>query len=221
MVGKILRTVGALALWFCVGTIISQVLILSYLVWKWQIDLPRLGEIIRVARTGESSTKGTPADETLELLNEELAYEDFLARRAQRARDLELKELQLLAAEEAVRAELNKLMAEKAQLVQAQQEFDKRVAQAQHQAKLAARETLRGILESLRPDQAKAQLQAMTNRGQWDEAVALLTEMPASRRSRILSEFKSPQDQAVLGELLRRIGQPQEDHNAGTSGEAF
>lgn len=211
---KILRILGMLVLWFCLGTIISQALVATYLVWRWQIDLARLQEILRVARGLGPSPQPAPAGDT-DLLRDELAYDDFLARRAEKARDLELKELQLQAAQEMLQAELSKLVAEKAKLAQERQEFENRVTAVQDQAREAARETLRGILESLRPDQAKAQLQAMTARGQWDEAVALLTAMPASRRSRILGEFKSPQDQQVLGELLRRIGQ-----TGGVNGQA-
>ncbi|MCS7236813.1 MAG: hypothetical protein NZ899_00915 [Thermoguttaceae bacterium] len=205
MLTKILRTAGGLVLWFALATIIAETIIASYLAWRWKIDLGRLKEIIRAAK-GEKIAAETPAPPSTEmLLKEDPSYEEFLSRRAQKARDLEMREMQLRAAEEILQAQLTKLVSEKAKLAQMQKELDQKLAQVQDEAKAAARETVRGILESLRPDQAKAQLQAMTDRGEWDEAVAILTAMPASRRARILGEFKSPQDQTVLGELLKRI----------------
>lgn len=207
MVTKVLRTAGALVLWFSLATVISQVLIVSYLVWQWKIDGNRLQEIIRAARGEKPPSQPSETSGVDQFLKEDPSYEEFLSRRAQKARDLELKEMQLQAAGEILQSQLAKLVAEKTKLAQMQKEFEQKLAQAQDEAKAAARETVRGILESLRPDQAKAQLKAMTDRGDWDEAVAILTAMPASKRSRILGEFKSPQDQTVLGELLRRIGE--------------
>ena len=207
-IGKFLRILGTLFTWFCVGTILAQVLIVLYFSWHWKIDSQRLQTMIRVAR-GEIPAPSPSQDLQLEkaelLLQEDPSYEEFLAQRAQAARDLELREMQLRTAEKLLQAQLEKLLTEKTTLARSQEEFQKKLAEAQDQAKAAAMETVRGILESLRPDQAKAQLRAMTERGQWDEAVAILTEMPASKRGRILAEFKSPEEQALLGQLLERI----------------
>jgi len=206
--GKIVRILGTLFMWFCVGTILAEVLIAVYFSWHWKIDSQRLQNMIRVAR-GEvlvaAPSEDSQAQKIELLLREDPSYEEFLAQRARTSRDLELREMQLRTAEKLLQVQLEKLLAEKASLARSEAEFQKKLAEAQDQAKAAAMETVRGILESLRPDQAKAQLRAMTDRGQWDEAVAILTEMPASKRGRILAEFKSPEEQALLGQLLEKI----------------
>jgi flagellar motility protein MotE (MotC chaperone) len=207
-IGKFFRVLGTLFTWFCVGTILAEVLIVIYFAWEWKIDSQRLQTMIRVAR-GELPAPSPSQDLQLEkaelLLREDPSYEEFLAQRARASRDLELREMQLRTAEKLLQAQLEKLLTDKTTLARSQEEFQKKLAEAQDQAKAAAMETVRGILESLRPDQAKAQLRAMADRGQWDEAVAILTEMPASKRGRILAEFKSPEEQALLGQLLEKI----------------
>jgi hypothetical protein len=205
MLWRGVKAIGTLLGVFCIGTVISEVLIVSYLVWHWGIDGNRVQEILRVARGQPPSQPTLPQPPTAELLQEGPSYEEFLSRRLRAARDLELRQMQLQAAEATLLTQWQKLQAEQSALRQKEMQLDQKLAQIQDQTRAAARETIRGILESLRPEQAKAQLQAMTERGDWDEAVAILTEMPASRRSRILGEFKTPQEKAVLSELLRRI----------------
>ncbi len=206
MIGRILGAIGTLFVWLCVGTVISEVLIAGYLVWRWQLTGEKLLQMIAVAQGVDPfATQREQNLWTQQVQEEQPSYEEYLTRRLMAARDLELQRIQL-------QDHLNWLRQERAALATLREEHEKAVAEFNKQknaeeeaARVAGRDMVRGILESLKPDQAKAHLWAMIQKGELDEAAKILTEMSGSRRAKILAEFQTPEELSKLDELLARI----------------
>ena len=66
-------------------------------------------------------------------------------------------------------------------------------------------ENARLILESIKPKQAKEQIVLMIKDGQMKDVVALLTPMPVTKRAKIITEFKTPEEAKMVAELLDLI----------------
>ena len=61
------------------------------------------------------------------------------------------------------------------------------------------------IIGSAKPKQAKEQLVQMLDNDELDIVVALLAALPDTKRSKIIAEFKTPNEAEQLGQILRRM----------------
>ena len=70
-------------------------------------------------------------------------------------------------------------------------------------------ENVRQTLQSLKPKQAKELIAQRLEKGDIDVVVKLLTDMPDSKRAKIIAEFKTVTEMEQIGEVLDRIRQGQ------------
>lgn len=206
MIGKLLRAASLLLVYLCVATIISQAIVLGYLAWRWGPDRARLVQALAVLQGIDllaihEETRG----EQQIVPPEEVSYQQILQERAVATRNLELRE-------QALQNGLDQLGFERGRLTQKRQEYDRLVGTFRAEL-LAVREgkaadgltEVSAILENADPLQAKALLLQMLGRDEMNEVVQILRNMEGRRRSKILDEFVTVEEQQKLGEILQRI----------------
>jgi hypothetical protein len=206
MIGKLTNGAWALFIYVCVGTIISQIVILMYLVSAWKIDNHRWLQIVSVAQgVIPVEEKEAEAKSAEEKVAEQPSYSQVLESRSQKYRNLELREQQLRNSLSNLQFEQNKLVDEKKRYQQIRDGFDAKMLSMSEGATASGRDEVRRTLENIKPKQAKALLLEMLNNKEIDEVVTLLSPMTDAKRAKILAEFKSEDEMEKLSEVLQRI----------------
>ncbi len=206
MIARLLRTVGTMAVYFCVGTLISQAVIAGYLWITWGVDRGKIVQILAVARGIDLVKMEEEARlQTEQAAPEEVSYEQILQARAVEVRHLELREEALGNGLEQLAFEQRKLAEENARYTQLKTAFEAEVASLDKGSKAQGLEENRRTLETIKPKQAKEQLLLMLDKQELDKVVVLLAAMPAAKRARIVGEFKTAEEAEKLSEILRKI----------------
>jgi hypothetical protein len=206
MIARLLRTATALLGYFCVATILAEIILLAYLTVAWQLDRDKIVQILAVAQGVDViAIGGQTQRERDQVSPEQVSYEQVRESRAVKVRHLELREQALQQALGQLAAERSKLAQALQQQQQLRQTFQKELLALQQGAVAAGRENARLKLESLKPKQAKEQLAEMLKKDELDEVVALLAAMPEAKASKIMAEFKLPEESTQLYQILRKI----------------
>jgi hypothetical protein len=201
---------------FCVATLIAEAAVVTVVGLKWQITREKLATMVAVAQGADLAApqpEPSPAKEKEEPRAEQVSYEQVIEARAMKARNLELREQALQNSQEQLRVEQGKLADEQAELAQIRKSFGEQLAV------LEKRETDTGWaqnvldLSGLKPKMAKEHLLLMLKKSEADQVVSLLKPMSDARRTKILAEFKTPEELEKAAEILRliRMGEPVKD----------
>ena len=218
MISRLVRAAASLFLYFCMATILTQIILLIFLSSKWQLNRNKLVQILAVAQGVDLLAIREQAQaEGDEISTEQVSYEQIRETRAVKLRHLELRE-------QALRQGLGQLVAEQRKLageMQLRDSFQKELLAMQQGAVVTGLENARTMLESLKPPQAKEQLVEMLKKDELDQVVALLVAMPASKAGKILKEFKLEGEPEQLYQIIRRIreGYPNSGLPAQTQSE--
>ncbi len=206
MIKRLLSAAVTMLAYACVGTVISQAIILAYLISTWNIDGQRWLNIIAAAQ-GIQPARGAeaPAKSEQEKAAEQPSLDQILEARALKYRNLELREQELRSSLSQLQQEQTRLAEEKKSYKQLRDEFEAQLASMREGATASGKEEVRTTLENLKPKQAKALILEMLNDKEIDDAVTLLSPMPDAKRAKILGEFKTDEEMEKLGEVLRRI----------------
>jgi len=206
MIVRLLRTGASLWGYFCVATILAQIILLVYLTPTWQLDRDKVVQILAIAQGIDILAIREQAQGNRDQISpEQVSYEQVRETRAVKVRHLELREQALQQGLGQLAAESRKLTEAMQQDLQVRQAFQKELLALQQGAVTAGRENARLKLESLKPKQAKEQLTEMLKKDELDEVVALLAAMPESKASKIMAEFKLPEETEQLYKILRKI----------------
>jgi hypothetical protein len=206
MIGKLINGAWTLFIYACVGTVISQIVILMYLVSAWKVDHQRWLQIVSVAQgvipVEEKEEAAKNAEETVAELP---SYSQVLESRSLKYRNLELREQQLRNSLSNLQFEQSKLADEKKRYQQIRDGFDAKLLSMTEGATASGTDEVRRTLENIKPKQAKALLLEMLDNKEIDVVVTLLTPMADAKRAKIFAEFKSEDELEKLSEVLRRI----------------
>jgi hypothetical protein len=216
---RIIQLAAVLGAAFCVATVIASVAIVSYVGVKWHIDREKLAKIVAVAQGVPLAAKPENAIPTQEEVHaEQISYDQILEARAVKVRNLELREQALKNSLDQVRVEQNKLADEQTVFGKIRQGFTEQVAAIRKHDTEAGFEAVVGDLSILKPKQAKEFILLMLKKDEDKQVVSLLLPMNASRRAKIFSEFKTPEELEKADALLRLIrqGEPTADIAEGT-----
>jgi flagellar motility protein MotE (MotC chaperone) len=206
MIGRLVRGAWSLFVYTCVATVIAAGILLAYLSHAWHLDRDRLVQMLAIAYgidllaakgEGEPDPKAAGADQA--------SFDQVLDARANKSRNLELREQALQNSLGQLHFDQEKVVAEKKQFTQFKDTFYADLEKLQKGNVEGGIEENRRILESMKPKQAKELVAQMMVDNKLDEVVVLLTPMPDAKRAKILAEFKSPEDVQRVGELLRRL----------------
>jgi hypothetical protein len=206
--GRVVRGLGGLLLYFCLATVIAEAIMVIYAARTWQIDRSRLERMLAVARGQPTESAPPPAAPPPP---EPVSYEQVLDARALRDKNLQLREQALVNALAQMRADQQKLADEQKRYQQQRAAYEKELADLSQGAVAAGRDEVRRILQSVRPKQAKEIVLQMLDAKETKEVVALLSGMTDAKRAKILGEFKTPEENQKIEEVLRLIrqGEPQ------------
>jgi hypothetical protein len=212
MIKRLVSGVWTIFVYACVATIISQAIMLSYLISTWKIDQQRWLQVYMAARGIESVKNQEPAAKTGdETPSEQPSYEQILEARAMKYRNLELREQQLRDAVSQLQFQEAGLADNEKSFQKLREGFNAQLSSMRDGSLATGKEEVRRTLESIKPKQAKQLILEMLENKEINDVVALLTPMSDAKRAKIIGEFKTPEELEKISEVLRLIreGQPQ------------
>lgn len=206
MIQRLINGAWTMIVYACVGTIISQAIIMTYLISAWKIDGERWQQVLAAAQgivPAEATEAQTKAPE--EKVAEQVSYDQILEARALKNRNLELREQELRNGLSQLQFEQGKLAEDKKRYKQLRDGFDAELLSMREGSTASGKDEVRRTLENIKPKQAKALILEMLDGKEIDDVVTLLSPMPDAKRAKIFGEFKSPEELEKLSEVLRRI----------------
>lgn len=207
MIARLFALLGSLVVYLAVGTLVAEGIMLAYFWSAWQLDRPRLIQALAVAQGVDlMSLREKPAPKA-EPTAEQPSYQQVIQARAMKIRNLELREQSLHNALEQLRADEQALAVDKSRYQRDRSQFEAKLTDVEKLAQSSGVEQNRGILARLAPKQARELLMQMLKKGETNDVVALLRDMPDGGRAKILKEFKTPEEAEKLDEVLRLIRQ--------------
>jgi hypothetical protein len=203
-----------LLVYFCTATLIAECLFAAWLCSAWHIDRTRLAQVVALLQGGPAPSTAAEAPARAkppEVPPEQPSYQEILDRRAVKVRDLELRELSLHSALDQFKVQKRQLADEDKRVQEQAAQFAAQVKSVKEGAEAAGREVVLRTLQTIKPKQAKEQLAQMLENNEIDQVVLLLAGLPETNRAKILAEFKTPDENKRLAEVLRLIrqGQPE------------
>jgi hypothetical protein len=189
-----------------VATVLAELLLFGYMAMRWDITRDRIVQILALAQgvdLFEIKEKAMVKAEQAAI--EQVSYSEILERRALEFRDLERREQALQDALDQLRFDRRKLAQQEKRYEQIQGTFEAELIAMRGGALAEGLDEVRRILESIKPDEAKTQLMQMFEQDQLDTVVLLMSDMESRKRSKIIGEFKTPQEQKKIHDVLERI----------------
>ena len=138
---------------------------------------------------------------------EQPSYDQILEMRAVHDKNLRFREQSLADSLRQLRLDQQKLSDERSRYLAERANYEEQLAAARKAATSAGREEVRTILQTLKPKQAKEMLAQMLEEKGVADVVSLLSGMTDAKRAKILGEFKTPEENAKIKEVLRLIEQ--------------
>lgn len=208
---RLLSAGASLTIYFCAATLIAQLVVIAYVWSAWEIDQVKTLRILAIARGEEPAVPPPKEAKKEQPPAEQVSYEAILNRRAVKLRDLELREQSLALALDELKIQQQELAESRQQEQQQRTQFASELQSLKEGAEATGRELVRRTLETVKPRQAKEQLLQMLEKNEIDVVVLLLANMPENRRAKILTEFKTSEENEKLAEVLRRLreGRPE------------
>jgi hypothetical protein len=208
MMGKLLRVAGVGLTYFCVATVLTEVILAVAIASKWQLDRDRVAQMLAIANGADLlAIREEAGKEREQPPTEQPSYDQVLEARAARMRNLELREQALQDDLLQLRLAQEKTADEQRRYKQLKESFDAALRAQREGATANGTEEVRRILEAIKSKQAKDLLVQMLDEKKLDEVVVLLAAMPDARRAKIVGEFKTADEKQRIGEVLRRIGE--------------
>ncbi len=204
--GKLFRILGAAAAYFSIGTVVALVIIVAGFIHKTQLTSEKWMRMLAAAYGLEFPSPAAPAaPPKSDVAPEQPSFEEMLERRARAARDLELREQTVQTLQRDVRQQQQTLVEETKRLKTLRENFETELAAMREGAAAAGLDDVRRTLETIKPKQAKEQIVKMLADDRMDEVVELFSQMSDSKRAKIITEFKTPEESEQLSRILKRV----------------
>ncbi len=208
MIGRLLRGSWAMLLYFALGTLVAEAIMLGYVSFTGRLTQEKLTELVAVLnRSGPAEAKAEGVSVPEEPPSEQPSFEQILEARSVKDKNLHLRELALANGLTQLKTELRKLSEDQKRFTQQRTEYASKLDALAKGAKTGGRDEVRRILEALKPKQAKEIVLGMLENSEEDEVVVLLSGMTDTKRAKILGEFKTPEETKKIEDVLRRIRQ--------------
>ena len=206
MIGRLMSVAGTLIVCFCLGTLIAESVVFAYVWSKWQMNWDKVRQIVAVAQGYDLVAMREEAELEKETVSvEQPSLEQVVEARAAKDRDLELREQALAQAVEQFRFKQRKQAEELTRFDSIKKAFETKLTKAEADEKSSGFQENIVILQNMKPKQAKEQLLQMVDNKEMDAVVRLMAAMSPSKRKKISAEFRTPEENKTLGEILRRI----------------
>lgn len=203
---KLMTAFGA----FCVGTVITQMILGGYMIGSGRADTDTLTKIVALLNGIDISGKRLQTIMQQGEDREQPDFEEILEARKLDGLDLEVR----LQSQQAFRDELSTMLAElknKTERFEARYvAFNGELQEIREGVQEKGLQDVQRTIQSLDAVQAKDQLLIMYDDERIDDVVTIIQAMPTEKRKDILAEFTGAKEPEKLAEILRRIadGQP-------------
>ncbi len=207
--GRIFGMIAALVAYLSVATMMAAGAGFVYMRASGKLDEQKLAKIVSLLQGLEQTDKklDAGADANKDQDTEQPSYDEREKARQLHSRQLEMRELALKSGLERIRFEQRVLTEDKDRYERLKVAFEEQLAALRDGARSSGRENIRLIWENIKPKLAKAQIMEMLQNNEINEVVAILSAVPIAKRAKIISEFKTPDEEAKLDEILRLIRQ--------------
>ncbi len=202
---RLLAMFGSLLVYFAVGTLLAEVLLVGMIAWKWNLNRDRLIQILALAQGVDLFAMRETALVKEVKIAEQVSFDEIRATRAMKYRNLELREQALASGLAQLRTEQQNLAEERRRFTLTYDNFQKELTDMREGALAQGLDEVRRILETVKPDQAKIQLQEMLNNDELDNVVMLLSGMSDQKRAKIIGQFETAEEEQQIAEVLERI----------------
>jgi hypothetical protein len=203
--GRLFSFVGGSLVYLCIGTVLSVCVFFSVAWVKGYLDREKISGLLAVIR-GELSPATAKKDEpTAETQPKNLSFEELDQRRTTYTRHLELREQGLQNALDQLAGERERLLKEKKSFEMLVSDYRKQIKDADEGREKKGYEDVRLIWENIKPKQAKELILKMIDADKKDEVVGIFASMPIPKQAKIVSEFKTEDEQKKLDDILRMI----------------
>ncbi|HEY5316247.1 MAG TPA: hypothetical protein VIK18_27205 [Pirellulales bacterium] len=211
MIGKGFRAIGWLISCACIATVLALAVLAGYCWWQGVLDRDKLTDLAGVLDGSASATRPEAEIIGLHDRTNQPSLLDIARARAIQSRDFELRQQMLHSQSEQLKDERVKLTGEIDRYNRVKTALDRQLDTLRAATLSNSQETTRLILETMKPKQAKEQIVRMANEGSMNEVVALLSAMAPTKRAKVITEFKTPDEVDKLAEILKviREGEPE------------
>ena len=203
-----MKFIASMIGYICVGTVISAVTVVGYWWMSGKIDNDKVFKVLALMHDVDINPEKTDAqrDKQGDALGT-MSYEDIEAARKVKSRVLELKMQSLGKGLGQVAFEREELTKDKERYLLLRGSFEQRLRELQEETETRGHANVRLIWENITPKLAKEQILKMVEADEMEEVVHILSEMPIGKRAKIVSQFTTEPEKAVMDDLLRMIRQ--------------
>lgn len=202
--GRLVGSLGTLFALVCMATLLTEAAIFTYAWSKGLIDKDKLARVAAIVQGTESIATSTPVDHTKHG-KVPTSFEELDQLRTTRMRHLELREQAIHNALDQISVERDKLLKEKKSFELLVADYRKQVDESDRGRVSKGQEDVRLIWENIKPKLAKELILKMIDADEKTEVVKILSSMQIAKQSKIVSEFKTPEDQKKLDDIMRLI----------------
>jgi hypothetical protein len=219
--GRMFSAFAGLVAYFCVGTILAQLIIAGYAASQGYLDKQKVSDMLALARGAKLASAADKTADAKAKPAQMMSIEELDQRRTTMTRHLELREQSVQNALAQIASEREKLLKERQTFDMLVADFRKLKEATESQQLAKGQEDTRAILENLKPKQAKDLILRMIAADEKEEVVAMLSAMPISKQVKIIGEFKLEDEQRKIDDILRLLRQGNGDTTpAGLPDEA-
>jgi hypothetical protein len=217
---RVFRWIGLLAVWFCIGTVLAEAVLVSMLWWKGAFADSRVLAMAAALHGIYPDTGGANGAVAADPNPEQMSVTDLSQRRMLSSLDLDLRENTLDKSLSDLRNLEEKIRTEDERLSLWKKSYDFRLQELESTRLATSLLEVQKTLEAIQPKQAKEQILKMLddspdghNEQAMQDIVKILKAMPLDKRRKILGEFKSEDEATTLAEILKeiRLGAPEVD----------
>lgn len=208
---KTISIVITAAVYFCVATVLAQMIAIGTLWFKGALDKDRLYRVLASLHGIDiiSLHAEIAADEQQPQL-EQVSYDAIVKTRTLKSLDLDLRETALDKGLLDLVNLQNSLLEDRELFDDVKKSYDLRLATLAEKEQEESIQQLQRTFEAIKPRQAKEQIVMMLEDDAMDDVVMIMKNMPTDKRKKIIAEFKVGEDVKWLYEILTEIrrGEP-------------
>jgi flagellar motility protein MotE (MotC chaperone) len=210
MFKKMIRGTIAMAMYFCVATVLAEVIVITTAVSQWQVDGDRVAQMVAAAKglasaSGEGLAAEPPKKD--DASREQPSFEEILQSRAARDLNLQFREQQLVNALSQLRTSQQTLVDDESRYRKQKEEYQRELDAVRTSAASAGMEQVSDVLQRIKPKQAKALMLAMIDDKETEKVARQLAGMSETKRAKIIAEFKTDDELKKVREVLRLFEQ--------------
>ena len=192
---------------FCIGTIITQMIMLGYFAWRGTLSGDTMTKALALVNGIDITGDRLVSIMSKANVSDQPAFEEILAARKMASLDMDLRIRSQSVADDELTELFTQFKESEGRFDQRREAFDRKLEEDRKGAIQAGLKDVQRTLQSLAADQAKDQLMKMYDEDKIDDVVNIIQGIPIDKRKEILAEFTTPDEADKLHKILQRIGE--------------